>query len=361
MSLPIVLPLALLAAAIYLVALVRSIVLPFVLAAALAYLLNPLVDFFRVRGFRRPPVVLGVFLTFFSGVSVVTYLAVSAGGQEAVRAAINMPSYVQKGQNFITQESKNWQKSSGLPKVLKVDAFLEEVAEKGRSWPAKILENMPKFAFQAIPFFEFAFLVPFVAFFIMLEGPRWIEQFFSLIPSAYVEMSLNILVEFDNSLGNYLRGLFIEASLVSVLAWVGFAAIGLDYSMQIAILVGLTNVIPFVGPVVGGVVGGMVALFQWGGIFGVLKVFAVCALIRFSEDWFINPLVLKRAVDLHPVLVVFSLMAGAELWGFWGMLFAIPVMCLIKVFLQVLWQWYHLQRGQQANRLAYEVAHIPLI
>src|SRR5262249_40261985 len=119
--------------------------------------------------------------------------------------------------------------------------------------------------------------------------------------------------------------------------------------------------VPYVGPALGVLIGGGVALFQWGTAVGMLKVAIVCGAVRFIEDWFIQSLVMRRAVRLHPVFIVFSLMAGAKLFGFWGLMFAVPLAGMVKVLLDVLWPWYRSQYGLASTTRLPEVNHIPLI
>jgi len=343
-------PLAILAAAAYFLFRIHEILLPFVLSGTLAYLVSPLVRLFEVRGFRRQPVVIFLYVLFMSVIAISFYKLGLAAAFEAQDAARHMPTYVQKGGEVLARVRGSLNSS-----------LVDYVAEHGRTWPQDILSRMPSFALGVLPVLKVVFLVPFISFFIIQEGPRWRDIVVGWVPSRYVEMTLNLFFELDNSLGRYVRGILLEALCVGCLAGLGFWAIGLQYSLQIAVVIGLANVVPYVGPVIGGILGGGVALFQWGGIAGVLKVLAVCAGVRVIEDWFIQPAVLQKAVRLHPVVVVFALMAGAELFGFWGLLFAVPVAGMAKVLLDVLCPWYRSQYGFDSPPPLPEVNRIPLV
>jgi predicted PurR-regulated permease PerM len=362
-------PLTLLAGSVYFLYAVRHVLLPFILAATLAYLLKPAVDFFVVHGLRRSTVVIAIYGAMVVALSGGVYLTGVLLTQEAAKAALRMPQYVQKGQAYFAQLEKigQGQLSAGekphpiLEHLGKHTDVIGSVLSKAKTWPSRIVDSMPSIAGHLLPILELAFLVPFICFFLMMEGPALIDKIFQWIPARYVEMSLNMLVEVDYSMGNYIRGLSLEALVVGITAFCGFWAIGLDYSFQIAIVVGLANLIPYVGPIVGALLGSAVAVFQWGTVLGVVKVLAVCGAIRFIEDWFFQPLILKRAVHLHPVLIVFSLMAGTKLWGFWGLLFGVPVACVAKVLLQVIVQWYQSEYGRKGHDVPAEMSHIPLI
>jgi putative permease len=119
--------------------------------------------------------------------------------------------------------------------------------------------------------------------------------------------------------------------------------------------------VPLVGAVSAAIAGALVALLQWGTLSGLVKVLVIATGIRLIDDWFLHPMILRKAVHIHPALTVFSLMAGGTLFGFWGLLFAVPVVCFVKVLLGVLWEWYRSEYGLQTRNPAAEVSHIPLI
>jgi len=362
-------PLFLVAGALFLIIQVKGIMLPFVLAATVAYLLCPLVRFFEVRGFRRAPIVVLVYGGLLTTFVLAGYLVAPRVAAEAESAAQEMPMYVQRGTEAfdtlrqrsaaISREDSPWMQLAG--RTVLNPAALDWIAKHGSTWPDQILIRMPSFATGIIPLLSVVVLVPFIAFFFMLEGPKLRDYVLKLVPGRHVEMSLNILVEVDNSLGKYIRGILLEACCVGFLAFVGFWIIDLNYAMQVAIIVGLANIMPYVGPIVGGLVGTGIAIFEWGTLTGVLLVWLVCASVRFIEDWLIQPLVLRHAVHLHPVLIIFALMAGAELFGFWGLLFAVPVACAVQVLVKVIWQWYVSEYRWHAETIPSEALRIPLI
>lgn len=363
-------PFVLFAVAIYLLIRVHTVLLPFLLAATQAYLLNPIIRFFEVRGVRRGSVVTALYMALVCGLSLGVYYGGLVVSQEAAEASRQMPLYVQRGEHYLSAlraaaDHPDDPRAAEIPAlfrpILTDPRVLDSIAEHGRTWPQDILKRMPSFASGLVPILELGFLVPFIAFFLMREGHVLRDTALGWIPSRYIEMALNIMVEIDNSLGKYVRGLCMEAFCVGLLAFVGFSLIHLDYALQIALVVGLANVVPYVGPIIGAVLGSGVALFQWGSPAPIVAVLLVCVAVRFIEDWFIQPLVMRRSVHLHPVAIVFALMAGAKLFGFWGLLFGVPAACMTKVLLQVVWGWYLSQYGLRTSLPIPEVARVPLI
>ncbi len=346
-------PAVLLALAIYFIFQVHHVLLPFVLAATLAYLLNPLTRLLEVRGIRHRIAALGVFMLFMSLVLAAGYGVITAAGHEASRLSTDWP-----------RVTARFQELAIIGRAL-LDRFpaLEPIAQKllSRESAYGVLEKTPSMALHALPIVEITFLVPFLTLFFLLDGGTLRDKALGLVPARYVEMMLSILVEIDNSLGNYVRGLCIQALFLGLLAGIGFSVIGLHYSVQIAVWVAATSMIPLVGAISAALAGGLVALVQWGTVAGVVKVLAISTGIRLLDDWLLHPLILRRAIHIHPAVTVFSLMAGGSLFGIWGLLFAVPVFCMVKVLMEVVWQWYRSEYGFQPPHPLPEISHIPLI
>ncbi len=167
----------------------------------------------------------------------------------------------------------------------------------------------------------------------------------NLIPAKYVEIVAHVTNEIDESLGNYLRGIMLEAMVLFVLALAGLFMMQINYAGPIAVVMGFSCLVPYVGPVVGGLLGAVVAFLQYGSLVMVLKVLLFFVGIRFIDDWFLQPLILERAGKVHPALIIFAIMAGAEMFGIWGVIFAMPVTCIAKVLLGIA---FELQRTEFA-------------
>lgn len=350
-----VLPIGLFVLIVALLAAIRQILTPFILAATLAYLLNPVVHYFEVRGWRRDKVVVALYL--FAGFLVVIggYFAVTQLIHEVEDFRTNYPRYLMELDRLLAKLE------SALFVVPYADVLLQKILANWQSYSAKLLQQLPGVAAGILPLLTLLFLVPFIAFFLMTGGPLLLNSALDFVPSRYVEMALNIACEIDESIGNYLRGLLIEAIAVGVLSWIGLWIIGLKYGLQLSIAAGVSNLVPYVGPVVGSVVGGALALIQFQTLGGVASVLAVFTVVQFIDNWVFQPMILRNAVDLHPVLILFSLMAGNELGGFLGMIFAVPVACAAKVCLQIGWEWYRTEFQVRPTPAPPEIRRIPVV
>src|SRR5439155_22901166 len=130
--------------------------------------------------------------------------------------------------------------------------------------------------------------VPFITFFLLIDAKHSINGMIQACPSRYVEQILYLISEIDSSLGNYLRGILIEAVAVTVAAFIGLLALDINHSFAIAILTGLSSFVPYLDAAIGATVGRVAALIQFGTMASVLKVLILFAGIRFTDDWLVQ-------------------------------------------------------------------------
>jgi predicted PurR-regulated permease PerM len=321
---------------------VRAVTTPFLLAAVLAYLLNPLVSFLETRGVQREKAVLVLFITLLGLATVLAYWGLVVVWQDLPELNASWPAYMSQAEGAMR----------------KVQSALEF------EWPyfqrTKILERMINDAMSRVQLNLWhsstvvtsvlscvinLLLAPFIAFFFLRGGARTAQMALDACPGAWVERFLSLLNKFGEVFGNYARGVIFEAFLVGLLTTAGLRAMGLDYAALIGVATGAANMIPYFGPVLGGVVGVAAAVFQYSNVAGPLRVLVLFLLIHYIDSWILQPLIMKRAVNLNPVTVTFALMCGATLGGVWGLVFAVPVAGLLKEAGTVFYVWYRAERG----------------
>ena len=356
--LPVVLLVALLS---YALIKLGAVLLPFSLAAAVAYCLNPLVAYFEMRGIRRRRAVMVVYLALICLFVMLAFLGISAAIQSASNFGVELPIYVRQVRDL---GIRNVALLDHLPMLSHGNAGIwlhQQIGQGAHTWLLAAMQKIPSMvSLHLLPLVEMSLLVPFLVFFFMLDGPDFLDRLLDFVPARHVEMTLNIFVEINYSLGNYLRGIMLQSCFMGFLAGVGYWLMGLHYAVYIAVWVSLTSFIPYLGPISAAVAGSLVALIQWGTVGGLVKVLVLYAVIRTLDDWLLQPFILRRAVNIHPLLLVFTLMAGASLGGFWGLLFGVPIACMLKVLIQVGWQWYQTEYGSAAPILP-DATQIPII
>lgn len=191
-------------------------------------------------------------------------------------------------------------------------------------------------------------VVPFILFYFLLKGPQIERSLLSLVPNKYFEMTLLTFREIDYVFGSYIRGTLIECFVIGVLTTFGWYLCG--FPLVGAVIggtsAGLANAIPYVGPLIGGIVGVFMYLLKLipqgnASFLGIspslINIIVIVCVVQFI-DQFLKPAILGKSVNLHPLLVFIGIIAGGKLFGFIGMLLAIPVIAVFKVVLGTLYK-----------------------
>jgi len=311
-------------ALVYFVVLAKAAIFPFILSAALAYILSPVIKYFEVRGIKRTFAVAGLYIGAGALVFMVVYLLFHFLSFEIESLQQSWPEYAKRMQEFVVRNNDKLVKNYPFMASLRLETKLDH-----------LLEAAPQFLLGLLPALSLLFIVPFITFFMLIGGTSIIDYLINHLPSRYAELILHIASRIDASLGNYLRGILTESFILFLIAFTGLLIMNLDYAAVIAILIGISSLVPYLGAIVGAVVSSIVAYLQFGALMPIIKILAFFTGLRFFDDWFLQPYIMKKAVKLNPAIILLALMAGLEIGGFWGVLFSIPVTCIIKEILQI--------------------------
>ncbi len=214
----------------------------------------------------------------------------------------------------------------------------ELIREHGERLMKTMLGGTTMFIEGVISGLTFAVIVPFVAFFFLKEGRRLTRCLIALVPNAYFELCLNLMYQANKQIGNYIRGQLLAVLVVSVLSISGLSIIGVYYALPLGLLAGLANVIPYLGPLIGIVCSSIVALATGGGLAMVAKVIIMFLIVQLIDNVLIQPTVVAKSVELHPLVVLFVVMVGSQLMGIVGMLIAVPLTGIAKVSSQTIYE-----------------------
>jgi len=310
------------------------VVLLFVFGFAIAYLLHPIVDRFVSRGLRRDRVVLVLYILFLGLSATLISLLFPRLYQEANTFLDELPAYASIIDGMVDHMNEEIKKFLAKFVGEKANHFIfpfhtEKMIEKlFYQLPSNLL-NMAHIAGWFI-------VLPFVCYFALSHSKQWIDAFFDFTPSQYVENLLGLLAEINAALGSYLRGLLLESLCVGFLTMIGLALLGVKGAVLLGFITGILNLVPFLSIIVGGTIAMLVGYLQFNSMAAIVAIFLLYALVRVVDDFILIPLVMGRSVKLHPVVILFAVLAGLELGGFIGLVFAIPTAAVIKVILTVL-------------------------
>lgn len=313
------------------------VLIPFALGFAVAYVANPLVTLLEVRGLRRSVIVVGLFL------AVVGAIIFAAGTVTEVITAqfstlqAQAPAYLARGKTLLTTYQSTLMHR--FPSAYH-SAMTKQLDERLYSPLIDQAQNLPSYVLNLFPLLSLFVLVPFVAFFLLTDGSAAIDGFIQACPSRYVEQALHLISEIDQSLGSYLRGIILEALAIAAGVFVGLLILDVTQAMTIAALAGFLTFIPEVGIVVSALSGILVALVQFGTFAACLKVAALFAAVKLADYIFLQPMIAKHSVHLHTLVLIGVLMVGGEFFDIVGLIFAVPVTCVLKALFKVVWAWY---------------------
>lgn len=318
----------------------RAALTPFLLAAAFAYVLNPVVSYFEARGFRRMHLVVCGYLAA-AALALVAYAGMKTVIlSETVLFQERAPAYLSQLQKAAYAQQVSLTKRLPLPPKV-----AERALESALGGALETVQELPAHVLALFPLLAHALLIPFIGFFFLLDGPDGIGGLIQSCPSRLVEQAIHLLSEIDTALGNYLRGLIIVATVIFIISFLGLLALGIDNALLIAAVSALSSVVPYFGLVMGILVGGAMAFYQFGTPMAAVKVAVLFLSIRGLEETLIQPIIARHSLHMHAMTNLLVLILGGELFGFLGLVFAVPAAGILKALVSVTWSWYSSERG----------------
>jgi predicted PurR-regulated permease PerM len=199
-------------------------------------------------------------------------------------------------------------------------------------------------------------LIPFFSFFFLRDSRRITQFVLDRLPASHIETSVAVWCEIDRSVGRYLRGVAIEGTVVGVAAAVGLTMLGVNYPLLLGAVTGLANVVPYLGPIIGGSVAALVALVQFKSLAVVTQVIILYLFLKLFDLVLVQPMAVGKGNDLHPVLLIASIIVGGHALGIIGMVIAVPVITILQRVARLLFErrrraLHNLDSQSNADRL----------
>lgn len=305
---------------------VRRILIPFFFAVAIAYLLHPLVDVVQQRRLSRAVAILIVYISLLGVLTLVGIFLVPLIIGQLVRLAEMLPFYIEQIQGFIQYIEDNFQQVA-LPEA--VQSILDE---RLRLLEKQLLDLISRIVERSFGVFTNLFniiLAPVFAFYILNDIDRIRRGFLGLIPAQYKSDTVSLLSDIDKVIGGYIRGQIIVASITGTMVGVGMGFLGMRFAALLGFIAGLFDLIPYFGPFIGAVPAVALGLLRSPAT--AIYVAAAIILIQQIEAAIVAPHIVSQRVGLHPLMVIFSLLVGAELFGLPGLVLAVPTAAALRV------------------------------
>jgi len=316
---------------------------PFILAALFGYLFNPVINLFTK--YLRVNKIITIVLIYLALIAVMTTLLAIIGSRLLYEARqINQAGGIDQTAQQAIDSLPEWQiagQGIGLKSIAtQVITSGEKTASLYVSRTSPLLSGS---AFSGILHGLVGVLVFLVAGFYFLRDWSKMGQYFDkIIPESNKDEIKKISTKVHHILGNYLRGQIILIIIMSSATFIVLEILGVKYSLTLAIASGFLEIIPYVGPVIAAVLAGSVAFFNGQNRFdldpSVLTIIVLLAylILRHAEDYFVIPTLYQKLTRLHPVVVIFSILAGGHLFGALGLVLAVPVAASLKVIIEYL-------------------------
>lgn len=299
---------------------------PLLVALVLAYLLEwPTVRLQRLGCSRTCAT--SVVLIVFAGILLVMVLVVApVAWQQGINLLRDLPNMLNKLYVY----------AAGLPKRFPalVDAgIIDIIVENLRSRLTGLGESLVKYSLASLvglmTLMIYLVLVPLMVFFLLKDKDQMLNAVRRVLPRNRGLAGV-VWQEMNQQITNYIRGKVLEMVAVGFVTWIAFLILGLNYALLLAVLVGISVLIPYIGamvvtiPVIG------VGLFQWGLGTEFWTMFIVYLVVQALDGNVLVPILFSEAVNLHPLVIILSVVIFGGMWGFWGVFFAIPLATLIK-------------------------------
>ncbi|MDR1104243.1 MAG: AI-2E family transporter [Endomicrobium sp.] len=307
--------------------LARTVLVPFLIAAFITYLISPLVTKIQSFGYKRfvgVALVAVVLVSIFAGVLTILIPILI---NELENFQFNADKYYEYFLNYLDSISE---KIELIFPVLKRYNVSNAVIFESKDFLLYMAQQIPNYLTSIFSIFSIIILIPMLVFFMLLSGNKCLKSLVALLPSNYVETILSILYQIDAISGRYIRGQIIEAFFVVSMSALALGLLGVNFALLIGIIAGIANLIPYLGPIVGLTLAVTVGAVQYQTFAIVIKIVIAYAIIKFLDDNFIQPLIVGHNVNLGPVSMVFAMLAGGHVFGFFGVVFAVPVAAIFK-------------------------------
>ncbi len=315
------------------------IVTPFIAAAILAYICDPLVDKLSVAGFNKIKVgralaTLLVIVGLFAGMMLIILILIPLLQKQSLLIAERLPVLIE---NFRAYAEPWLQRNLGKSFAIDIGQIQQMITEHWQE-TGNVLNHLLQTAgskgLALIGIVANLILLPVVLFYLLRDWDNLVEKITELIPRQWLEKTTTVVKEIDQVLAEFLRGQLSVMAALCVFYSIGLWLAGLEMAVSIGLLAGLLSFVPYLGFAIAFIMALLLALLQFGSLSAIVPVLMVFGIGQVIESYILTPYLVGDRIGLHPVVVIIALLAGGQLFGFSGVLLALPVGAAIAVGLR---------------------------
>ncbi|WP_298720768.1 AI-2E family transporter [uncultured Ferrovibrio sp.] len=333
------------AVTIALLVLLSPILLPFVAGMAIAYFLDPVADWLERRGLSRTLATSVIVIIFFLVALLLFILLIPVVVSQLGAFIERLPEYMGMLRHRVMPYVQDVAARFGIDLQFEVQQALSNNREQAMKVLGEVVNGLLGGGWAVFNALSLVVITPVVAFYLLRDWDRMIARIDAYLPRDHVETIRTQAMEIDRVLAGFVRGQVMVCLFLAFFYGIGLTALGLQFGLFIGITAGMISFIPYVGSALGFIASVGVALVQfWPDWIWIGAVAGLFALGQFIEGNFLQPKLVGDRVGLHAVWVIFALLAGGSLFGFVGVLLAVPMFAVIGVLAR-----YTLERYRQSK------------
>jgi len=325
----------------WLLYLLAPVLTPFLIGALLSYLGDPLVDRLEKLKLSRTLGVVVVFVFMMFIVLELLFFLIPLIEKQLAAFINRVPDFI------------SWLQDSSLPRLSSIIGFelvkfdLESLKQAiSNHWEdvgtiaGYIIANAAQSGQLLLTWLVYIVLIPVVTFYLLRDWDILIDKIYQLIPRKHAPLIARLARECNSVLSEFLRGQLLVMLALGIIYTIGLWIAGLEFALLVGMLAGLASFVPYLGFIVGILAAGIAALMQFNDLVHLIYVALVFGIGQAIEGMVLSPILVGERIGLHPVAVIFAVMAGGQLFGFFGVLLALPVAAVIVVLLRYLLDQY---------------------
>ena len=332
----------------WLLYLLAPVLTPFVAAALLAYVGDPMADRLQKLKLPRSLAVLAVFLLTFIVIGAIVLLVLPLVQAQIGALLEALPRYMQYVEERVLPLARQFIDGEGTGQGIGLAAFLSDYGSMAGQWGSRVLTSLGRSGGALMAALLSLFLIPILTFYLLRDWDLIVARLGSLVPASRRETVFRLFRETDEVLGAFLRGQLLVMAGLAFIYTAGLTLLGLQFALAIGVVSGLVSFVPYLGFIFGIALAGLTAVNEPNALLMLLGVVAVFSLGQFIEGSVLTPKLVGDRIGLHPVVVIFAVMAFGQLFGFFGILLALPAAAVLSVLARFAYRSY-LAEGHRAE------------
>lgn len=320
----------------------RDILLPFVAGLALAYLLDPVADRIEKVGVGRLGATLSILVLFILVFVLLLVIVIPIAANQMAAFLQSLPSIVSRLQRLAVEEGGSLIERLGGPDAIRdVERSIGDLVSQGTVYLAALLRSLWAGGQAIISVFALLVVTPVVAFYLLVDWDHMIAKIDSWVPLHQRGTIRRLAHDIDSAIAGFIRGQAAVCLILGTFYAVGLSIVGLNFGVLIGLSAGFLSFIPYVGSLTGLILSVGVAIVQfWPDYLWIGATLAIFAAGQFVEGNILSPKLVGASVGLHPVWLMFALFAFGSLFGFVGLLLAVPLAAAVGVLLRFALEQY---------------------